>query len=184
VPLDLRGRVTLARIVRTRGLRGEVAAEILTDFPERLTQLKAALLWDGRGEPRPVGIRKCWLSPSRGWQVIFLFAGVDSIEEAEKLRGLEVQVSLEERVKLSPGRYYVSELVGCEVFERGAPDKPPERIGAVRDVQFTGAAPLLEVETAHGDLLIPLAEEICTRIDAKTRRIEVLLPEGLRDLNS
>lgn len=180
---DPPSRVTLARILRTRGLRGEVAAEILTDFPERLTKLKTAFLWNGRGEPQRVHVRKCWLSTSRGGQAIFHFEGVDSIEEAEKLRGLEVQVPFEERVKLPQGRYYVSELIGCEVFERGAPEKPPEKIGAVRDVQFTGAAPLLAVETSRGDLLIPLAEEICTRIDAQARRIEVVLPAGLRDLN-
>lgn len=177
------GRVTLARVVRARGLRGEVAAEILTDFPERLTKLKAVFLWNGRVETRRVRVRKCWLSTSHGGQAIFQFDGVDSVEQAEKLRGLEVQVALEERVKLQAGRYYVSELIGCEVFERHAPAAPEEKIGSVRDVQFTGAAALLAVETPRGDLLIPLAEEICKRIDAKARRIEVVLPEGLRDLN-
>lgn len=176
-------RVTLARILRARGLRGEVAAEILTDFPERLTKLKTAILWDGRSEPRRMRVRNCWLSPSRGGQAIFHFADVDSIEKAEKLRGLEVQVPFEERVKLPRGSYYVSELVGCEVFDRGIDGQAGEKIGAVRDVQFTGAAPLIAVETADGELLIPLAAEICTHIDAKERRIEVVLPEGLRELN-
>jgi 16S rRNA processing protein RimM len=160
-----------------------VAAEILTDFPERLTKLKSAFLWDGQGHPRRVGIRKCWLSPSHGGQAIFHFEGVDSIEQGEKMRGLEVQVPLEERVELPQGRYYVSELIGCEVFERAAAAAQPIRIGEVREVQFTGAAPLLAVATAGGDLLIPLAEEICTHIDAEGRRIEVILPEGLRELN-
>jgi 16S rRNA processing protein RimM len=160
-----------------------VAAEILTDFPERLTKLRAAFLWDGRGEPRLVRVRKCWLAPSRGGQAIFHFAGINAIEQAEQLRGLEVQVPFEERVQLPRGRYYVSELIGCEVFERGGYEKRLERIGEVRDVQFTGAAPLLAVQTSRGDLLIPLAEEICPDIDVKARRIEVVLPEGLRDLN-
>ncbi len=176
-------RVTIARIVRTRGLRGEVATEILTDFPQRLTQLEEAFLWDGRGEPRRVRVRKCWLSTSRGGQAIFQFEDVNSIEEAEQLRGLEVQVPFEERVKLPLGRYYVSELIGCEVFERVALVEQLMKIGEVRDVQFTGAVPLLSVETSRGDLLIPLAEEICTRIDAQARHIEVVLPEGLRELN-
>lgn len=183
MPADLSKRVTLARILRPRGLRGEVAAEILTDFPERLTKLKTVFVWDGRSGPRPLRVRKCWLSPSHGGQAIFHFEGVHSIEQAEKMRGLEVQVPLEERVKLQQGRYYVSELIGCEVFERAALAAPEEKIGAVRDVQFTGAAPLLTVDTPRGDLLIPLATEICTRVDTKARRIEVRLPEGLRELN-
>ncbi|HXN23905.1 MAG TPA: ribosome maturation factor RimM [Candidatus Dormibacteraeota bacterium] len=183
MPADSPSRVTLARILRARGLRGEVAAEILTDFPERLTKLPSAFLWDGHGEPRLVRVRKCWLTPSRGGQAVFHFEGINAIEQAEQLRGLEVQVPFEERVQLPQGRYYVSELIGCEVFERGGLEKPLERIGEVRDVQFTGAAPLLAVPTSRGDLLIPLAEEICTGIDVQARRIEVVLPEGLRDLN-
>ncbi|HEV2305587.1 MAG TPA: hypothetical protein VGR93_08720, partial [Candidatus Acidoferrales bacterium] len=66
-------RVTLARILRPQGRRGEVAAEILTDFPERLTKLKSALLWDGKHSPREAAIRGCWLSHSRGGQAIFHF---------------------------------------------------------------------------------------------------------------
>lgn len=184
MPADLPSCVTLAVIVRARGLRGEVVAQILSDFPERLPKLKTVFLGHGDAKPRRVRVRKCWLSPARGGQAIFHFEGVDSIDEAEKLRGLEVQVPLEERMKLPQGRYYVSELIGCEVFERCALEKPPEKIGAVRDVQFTGAAPLLAVETACGDLLIPLAAEICTSIDTPGRRIDVVLPEGLRELNS
>lgn len=180
---DSSSHVTLARILRTRGLRGEVAAQILTDFPERLTKLRTVFLFDGQGVPRRVRVRKCWLTPSRGGQVIFHFEGINAIEQAEQLRGLEVQIPLEERVKLPHGNYYVSELIGCEVFERDKVTKPPKKIGVVLDVQFTGAAPLLTVGTSGSDLLIPLAEEICKRIDPEERRIEVVLPQGLHDLN-
>jgi 16S rRNA processing protein RimM len=171
-------RITLARVVRPRGRRGEVAAEILTDFPERLPSLREVFLWDGRGEPRRAKVRECWLHNGRA---IFLFEGCDSINDAEKFRGLEVQVPLSARVPLEPGRHYVSDLSGCEVWE-GA-----ERLGVVRDVQFGGeivrGTPLLVVETPQGELLVPLAEEICTTIDPIGRRIEVKLPEGLRELN-
>ena len=180
MPAESSGRVTLARILRPRGTRGEVAAEILTDFPERLTKLRNVFLWDGKGEPRHAAVRKCWISPSRGGQAIFLFEGVDSIPDADKLRGLEVQVPLADRVKLPAGRYYVSDLIGCEVFERT--QSAPEKIGTVRDVQFTGA-PLLAVATPQGELLIPLAQEICKRIDTGAKKIEVVLPDGLRELN-
>lgn len=172
-------RVTLARILRPRGRIGEVAAEILTDFPERLTRLASAELWDGRGEPRRVAIRACWLHKN---QAIFHFEGSDSINDAEKFVGLEVQIPLAERVALPSGSYFVTDLIGCEVWEQGG-----ARLGAVRDVQPTGenlpGTPLLVVKTPRGELLVPLAEEICVRVDVAARRIEARLPDGLRDLN-
>ena len=171
--------VTLARILRARGLRGEVAAEILTDFPERLTNLREVWLADGRNEPRPVSVQRCWLSTSRGGQAIFHFAGVDTVEAAEKLRGAEVQLPFDQRTQLGAGQYYVSDLVGCEVWEVGA----SAALGIVRDVEFPGGAPLLSVETPAGEVLVPLAAEFCIRIDVQAKRIDVTLPEGLRDLN-
>lgn len=182
-------RVTLARILRPRGRRGEVAAEILTDFPERLTRLKSVLLWDGNHPPHKAAIRRCWLSKSRGGQAIFHFEGCDSISEAEKLVGLEIQVSTAERVSLPAGSYYISDLIGCEVFEmRDLEDHHHAIIGVVRDVKFTGESvtgtPILVVGGQKGEILIPLATEICRHIDIAARRIAVVLPEGLLDLNS
>jgi 16S rRNA processing protein RimM len=189
VPSDSSERLTLARLLRPRGIRGEIAAEILTDFPERLTKLREVWLWDGKSaEPRTAKVAKCWLSTSRGGQAIFHFAGVDSIEDAEKLRGLEVQVPLSERTKLAAGTYYISELVGCEVWTAlskttaAEAAAAQEKIGDVSGVQEAGT-PVLQVETAEGEVLIPLAMEICTKIDVAARRIEVKMPEGLRELN-
>jgi 16S rRNA processing protein RimM len=161
-----------------------VAAEILTDFPDRLTRLKSGQLWNGRTEPpRSVRIRSCWLSHSRGGQAIFHFEGSDSISDAVKLVGLEVQIPFSERIPLPAGSFYVSDLVGCEVYEHGG----GKLVGRVRDVQFPGeelkGTPVLEVDSPLGELLIPLAQEICVQIDTAARRIEVVLPEGLRELN-
>jgi 16S rRNA processing protein RimM len=171
--------VTLARILRPRGLRGEVAAEILTDFPERLPKLREVWLADGQSAPRRVAVQRCWLSPSRGGQAIFHFADIQSIEDAEHLRGLEVRVPIEQRTELAAGNYFVGDLVGCEVWEAGA----TSALGAVRDVDFPGGTPLLAVDTTSGEVLIPLAAEFCARIDVKAKRIDVNLPEGLLDLN-
>ena len=174
--------ITVARIVRPHGRRGEVAAEILTDFPERLKALSKAALWNGRTEPRHVGVRGCWLSQSRGGQAIFHFEGSDSINDAEKLVGLEVQIPFADRMQLPSSTYYVADLVGCKVCEKnGAP------IGKVADVQFPGdglaGTPLLVVNSPLGELLVPLAQDICVHIDTSARRIDVILPEGLRELN-
>lgn len=171
--------VTLARILRPRGLRGEVVAQILTDFPERLPNLGEVWLSDGRGTPRRIRVQRCWLSTSRGGHAVFHFAGVDRVEAAELLRGLEVQVPIEQRAKLDAGNYYVGDLVGCEVWEPGA----TVAMGTVREVEFPGGVPLLAVSTGEGEVLVPLAAEFCKRIDVSAKRIDVLLPEGLRDLN-
>ena len=179
VPAEKFTGVTLARILRPRGLRGEVAAEILTDFPERLPKLKDVWLAGSRGVLRRVRVQRCWLSPGRGGQAIFHFADIDSVEEAEGLRGLEVQVPIEERAPLAAGNYFVSDLLGCEVWEAGGVSP----LGSVRDVEFTGSAPLLAVDTKDGEVLIPMAAEFCTRIDVTAKRIDVTLPEGLLDVN-
>ncbi len=200
----------MARILRPRGNKGEVAVELLTDFAERLTKMKEVFLGRvhgenflgalGNTEPHPIGVKSCWLSQNHRGQGVFHFAGVASINDAEKFRGLHVLLPFEQRVTLEAGQYFVAELIGCAVFEvapltsavASAPcsmDTAPQFLGTVHDVQFPGeyegmrGTPLLEVETAHGELLIPLAQDICKRIDAAARRIEVALPEGLRDLN-
>jgi len=176
----------VARVLRPHGRRGEVACEILSDFPQRFKDLKFVELRDARagGDAggRRVAVRSCWLSQSRGGQAVFLFEGSDSISDAEKLVGLDVQIPLSARVPLPSGSYYITDLAGCEV--RG---KDGEAIGRVSDVQITGegvaGTPLLVVDSPRGELLIPLAHDICVRVDTAARVIEVVLPEGLRELN-
>jgi 16S rRNA processing protein RimM len=172
-------------------VRGEVAAEILTDFPERLTKLSRVTLWNGIATPRQVEVQRCWLSHSRGGQAIFHFASSKSVDDAKKLVGFEVRIPLAERAKLPDGSYYISDLVGCEVVETGG-----AKVGAVRDVEINGenvqGTPLLVValdpsraaSTTDGEILIPLAQDICIRVDLSARRIEVVLPDGLLDVNA
>src|SRR5258708_606256 len=146
-----------------------------------------------------MALKSCWLSQNHRGQAAFHFEGVESISEAEKFRGLEVLLPFEQRVTLPAGQYFVSDLIGCSVFENPASApilasspcslaEAPALLGTVRDVQFPGeeisGTPLLEVEIAGGEMLIPLAVDICTKIDTAARRIDVTLPEGLRDLNS
>jgi 16S rRNA processing protein RimM len=171
--------VTLAVILRPRGLHGEVSAKILTDFPERLPKLREVWLVNGRGEPGRVEVQRCWLSTGKGGQAIFHFTGIDTVEAADKLRGSEVQIPIEQRAQLGEGQYYVNELIGCAVWEAGA----PAPMGTVADVEFPGGLPLLSVETGQGEVLVPLAAEFCIRIDTQAKRIDVALPEDLRDLN-
>ena len=174
--------LTLARVLRPQGRRGEVAAEILTDFPERLAKLASVYLSNGRTPPYLANVRGCWISQSRGGQAIFHFEGSDSISDAEKLVGLDVQIPFSERAPLPDCSYYVSDLIGCQIR-----DLEGRALGSVRDVQSTGegtaGTPLLVVDAPEGELLIPLAQEICVHVDLNARSIEVNLPEGLRELN-
>jgi 16S rRNA processing protein RimM len=193
--------VIVARILRPRGNKGEVAAELLTDFPERLTQLTEIFLRASSGaaaEPRLTALKACWLSQNHKGQAVFHFAGCNSISEAEKFRGLEVLLPIEKRMALSAGQYFVDDLTGCLVFESSRQPSvvssspcslasAPSLLGVVKEVQIAGegvaGTPLLVVDTSAGELLIPLAEDICTSINTAARRIDVVLPEGLRDLN-
>ena len=193
--------IIVARILGSRGNKGEVAAELLTDFPERLTKLPEVFVgqFSGSAEPQRRALKSCWLSQNHRGQAVFHFEGSNSITDAEKFRGLEVLLPFEQRVKLPAGQYFVSDLIGCAVFEQPsvspAAASPPHSVptspallGTVIDVQFPGeditGTPLLEVRTSRGNFLIPLAIDICTHIDIAACRIDVLLPEGLRDLNS
>jgi 16S rRNA processing protein RimM len=201
--------VALARILRARGNKGEVAVELLTDFPQRLKELKEVYLGDGAsdgvrgGEPRRVGVREFWVDRNHAGQAVYWFEACASINEAEKLRGLDVLIPFEQRIVLPDGQYFVEDLVGCSVFEvQGASagdgsavasspclmNEAPSLIGTVIDVQTVGEAqagtPILVVDVRGEELLVPLAEDICRRIDVVGQRIEVVLPEGLRDLNS
>jgi len=190
--------VTVARILRPRGNKGEVAAELFTDFPDRLKTLRELFLADGKSAPRTIPLKTFWADRNHAGFGVFHFEGIGSINDAEKLRSLEIQIPFEQRVSLPAGKYFVTDLIGCSVFElpfaqptvSSAPCSLPEApalLGIVRDVFFPGESqpgtPLLAVDTASGELLIPLAEDICTRIDTAAHRIDVLLPEGLRDSN-
>jgi 16S rRNA processing protein RimM len=196
---QLRPWVQIARIVRARGNKGEVAAELLTDFPARFASMKHVYLRKGDSEPERVALQQFWIDRNHPGQGVFHFAGCASINEAEKLRGLDVLLPIEERVKLPAGQYFVTDLMGCTVFEIPsretalasppcAAEEAPRVLGTVRDVFLTGegvtGTPLLQVETPEGELLIPLAEDICKRIDTAGRRIEVRLPGGLREMNA
>ena len=190
--------VTVARILRARGNKGEVAAELLTDFPERLPEIKEMFLRAESGTRRAVALCSFWTDRNHPGKGVFHFEGVTSIDDAEKLRGLEVQIPFEQRAVPPSGSFFVTDLIGCSVFEIPAStaamssspcslSETPTLLGKVRDVYFPGegqaGTPLLALDTPNGELLIPLAEDICKRLDVVARRIEVQLPEGLRELN-
>ncbi len=179
-----RERVTVAVIRKPQGRHGEVLATILSDFPENLLKRQRVLLWDGNESTlgREVTVSRAWFHKTG---IVFQFERFTDRADAEKVRGWHVQIPRTERVELPPGSYYISDLVGCEVFEQTVDGA--KMLGQVRHVISTGEGlggpHLLEVGTEQGDILIPLVQEICPKIEVAARHIEVTLPEGLRDLN-
>lgn len=171
--------VILARLVRPQGRIGEVLADILTDFPERFAQRKRLFLVSSeisREPVREVTLERHWLHKGR---VVLKFAGVDSISDAEALRGLLVAVPVRERAELTDGSVYIGDLIGCGVFDVNAA-KP---VGVVADVDRE--AGLLEVKTPGGEeALVPFAKAYLVRMDVAGKRIEMRLPEGLLDINA
>jgi 16S rRNA processing protein RimM len=161
---------------KTQGRHGEVAVELHSDVPDRFSiglRLFALAKDDSR---RELQIEELW--PHKGLLVL-KFAGVDSISDAELLLGCELQVPRRERAQLESGWNYVSDLVGCVVFDAG------REIGKIEDVQFgTGEAPLLIVGSGSKRSEIPYAQAYLQSVDLEHKQIHMLLPEGMLELNA
>ncbi|MEN6532035.1 MAG: ribosome maturation factor RimM [Bryobacteraceae bacterium] len=172
--------MAIAVIVGARGNRGEVAAVPLSNRPERFARTKRVFLFGGDGSPAgsgPFDVEDVWEHRGR---VIFKFRGVDTISDAERLRGAEVRIPSSERDELPVGEYYQSDLIGCEL----ADSESGQALGRVEDWQDFGGSGLLAVRAPDGEeFLIPFARSICVDINVEERRITVKLPEGLKDLN-
>ena len=175
---DLQEFVTLARVVKTQGRIGEVAVEVHSNVPDRFSVGMKLSALDKSGESRrEVEIEDLW--PHKGLLVL-KFDGVDSISDAEALIGSELQVPTAARAQLEEGWSYVSDLVGCEVFDQGQP------IGRVEDVQFgAGEAPLLVVAGANGDKYdVPFAEAYVDGVDLGGKQLRMRLPDGMLEINA
>ena len=163
--------VAIAKIARTRGLRGEVVADLLTDFPERFEGLEDVTAVFPDGKRRELKIEKFWFQKGR---VILKFRDVDSIESAETLRDAKVCVHESEAVELEDDEYFDWELEGCAVETAEG-----EKLGTVREIMRTGGTEVLLIDGEERELMIPFAESICTVVDIQNKRIVVEPPEGL-----
>jgi 16S rRNA processing protein RimM len=172
--------VLIAHIVRPQGRRGEVLADIFTDFPEHFAQRKRLFLRSpGGGQvdaAREVKVESHWLHKGR---VVLKFSQVDSMSEAEELRGFDVVIPREERMPLAGDAVYVSDLLGVRVIDvsRGG----WKDAGEITDVEPEGAGPaMLVIRTPAGDeLLIPFVRAYLRKVDLEGKRLEMDLPEGL-----
>jgi 16S rRNA processing protein RimM len=188
--------VAIARVAKTQGRHGEVAAALLTDFPELFATRKKVFALsgsNGRVQQAPaveqvrreLDVEEHWFHKG---MVVLKFAGVDSISEAETLIGSEIQIPRSERAELGSDEFYVSDLVGCTVTDSG------REIGRIKDVQFGGGeAPLLVIQggvlqdgviRGNKEYLVPFAGAYIEKISLEQKRLEMNLPEGMLELDA
>lgn len=167
--------IIVARAVRTRGLKGELVADVLTDFPERFQQVSDVSGIGLDGKCVQLKLENHWFQNDR---MVLKFSGYDTIDSAKTLIGYEFGLPEAERVELPEDEFYDWELEGCSVeIEHGS------TIGRVREVMRTGGVELLVVEDdARREHLIPMAETIVVGIDISRKKILIDPPEGLLDL--
>jgi 16S rRNA processing protein RimM len=158
--------VAVGRVVKPQGRKGEVLVEPLSDRPGRFPALRAVFVPGEKDAAREVKVTACW--PHKGRFVLKL-DGVDSIDDAEAFRGMDVRIPEDDLPSLPSGSYYHHQLKGLAVLdEAGAP------LGTVQDILETGGeAPVLAVRGSAGETLIPLAEAFVREVDLAGGRIVV-----------
>jgi 16S rRNA processing protein RimM len=193
-PANTQDWTVLAHLLRPQGRKGEILAELLTDFPARFNQRDQLYLapphFDGApADARPTRVTHHWLPVGRNQgRIVLTLEGIDSIEEAETLAGLEVVVPAEARVQLEEDHEYIDDLIGCQVFDLET------LVGTVAGVDFPttpdgsrrleAAAPLLTILTSDGDeVLVPYVQSFLVALSTANKRIDMKLPKGLLELN-
>ena len=183
--------VWVARVRHAQGRKGEVFADILTDFPEKFAERKK--LWlvaeagtpQARTRPTPVEVDLVhhWLHKGG---IVLEFAQSDSITSAEALAGLYVAIPQAQRATLDEDAVYVGDLIGCTVVDVAGAEQSGAavEVGVIEDVdRGAGPTPILVVSGKSGEVLIPFAKVYLRKVDLEARRVEMALPEGLLDLN-
>lgn len=163
--------VAIAKTIKSRGLRGELVAEILTDFPERFSWTKKVFCVNSKGDIFCLEIEDFWFHKGR---IILKFTGVDSIDDAKSLINCEICIHESEVVGLGENEFFTWQLINCrvETLEK-------ENIGKVVDVLTNGETEILVVKDERKDYLIPFVSPICVHVDIEQKLIQIDAPEGL-----
>jgi 16S rRNA processing protein RimM len=162
--------IAIARVARPRGVRGELLAEVLTDFPERFDGLDEATAVLPNGGRRELKIENAWFQNDR---IVMKFEGVDSIEAGDELRDADICVPETDAVVLDEGEFFDWQLEGCTAVTVDG-----ETLGKVKELLRTGGTEVLVIE-GEKEYLVPFAESICTEVDIENKRIVIDPPEGL-----
>ena len=165
----------VGRIVRPHGLRGDVVVHPETDFVEERFRSGASFWTRSAAGEKELTIRTARMA---GGRPVLGFEGVSSVEQAEGLVGLELRVPEETLQPLGEAMYYLHQLAGCVVSTTAG-----AHVGTVAKVDVGIGSSRLVIEGERGEILIPLAAEICIEIDVEAKRIVIAPPDGLLDLN-
>ena len=167
--------IVIARIVKPRGIRGEVSCVIETDFPERFSSLESVTVWLPDGSRPKLRVEDCWFHNDR---VILKFEGYDTMTAAHELTGGRLVISDTNSDLLEVGQFFEHQVIGSDVVTSDG-----RSIGRVKSVMRTGGTDVLVLETAEGlERMVPFADDICTDVDVGEKRIIVDPPAGLLDL--
>jgi 16S rRNA processing protein RimM len=167
--------VVIARIAKARGIKGEVACNVETDFPERFEELEEVTVWMPTGDRLRLRVEDQWFHNDR---VIFKFEGYDTMSAAERLVGGRLVISESDALELDEDQFYEYQLIGLEAVKVSG-----EGIGRIVRLLRTGGTDVLVIEGADGkEILVPFADDICGEPDFEAGRIVIEPPEGLLEL--
>ncbi len=167
--------ISIGKVLKPHGVKGELKIGLLTDHPERFSSLSRVYLASPRGE-----VRQCTVAAVQYRQgtPYLLLAGYEAPERARELAGWLVQVPEEEAVPLPEGRYYWFELIGMEVETENG-----ERLGTITDIFPTGSNDVYVVQAGEREVYLPATKEVILQVDRKGKRMVVHLLAGLLDLD-
>jgi 16S rRNA processing protein RimM len=168
--------VLVGRIARPHGHRGQVVVDPVTDFPEERFAAGAVLHVLRDGAPGTLTIAATRMHQGRP---LLTLQGVETMDEAERLSGLELRVPESELAALPEGTYYEHDLIGCVLVTTDGRD-----VGTVRAIEGGGGMIRLISGSGRGEVQVPLVHEICVKIDVALKQIVIEPPEGLLDLNA
>jgi 16S rRNA processing protein RimM len=174
--MDWNAMAVVGRIARAHGIRGQVIVNLETDFPDERFKPGATMYTERGGTLLRLTLTTVRFQNGRP---VIGVQGVDTMNEAEQLAGLQLRVPIGELRPLPDDTFYHHDLVGCQVVTEGG-----RKVGIVEGVEGTFSGSRLVVNGGSGEILIPLAKEICRTIDVAGKRIVIDPPEGLLDLNA
>ena len=167
--------IVIARVAKARGIRGEVACVLETDFPERFLSLEQVTLWMPNDKRLRLRVENRWFHKDR---VILKFEGYDTMTAAQTLAGARLVISESDLEPLAEGQFFEHQVIGSLAVTLSG-----QSLGRVTKLMRTGGTDVLVVESTDGrEQLIPFADDICTDIDVRAKRITIDPPDGLLDL--
>lgn len=163
--------IGIAHLLAPHGVKGEIRAYPLSDFPERYQALKKVF---GGKEKKELDIE--YLRWYKQKFLLIKFQGINTREEAQKLCNLPIYVPLEEAWHLPEDYYYVFQLIGLDVY-----DETYGYLGKLKEIEATGANDVYLIDYKDKILCIPALKSVVRKIDLEKKRMEVSLPRGLID---